>query len=66
MPDWEKELHPSWRRYTKKYLKKRNLVRDLWIGAGTGMVLVSASIGLTIVLGLVATFLSLVILDETV
>jgi len=65
MPDWEKELHPSWRRYTKKYLKKQGLVRDLWIGAGGVMLFISGSVGAILTLALAATFLSLIILDET-
>jgi hypothetical protein len=62
-PYWEKELHPSWRRYTRKYRKKKRIVRDLWILISLAMPGTSLAVTLSLALG--ATFLSLVILDET-
>lgn len=61
--DEELERHPSWRRKTRKYRKKRQIVRDLWILSG--LLMLSAPLGLMLVLGIGTTFLSFVILDET-
>jgi len=63
LPDWEKELHPSWRRYTAKYRKKKRIVRDLWIISA--LLMISMPVGWIIVLALATTFIGLVILDET-
>ncbi len=64
-PDHEKDLHPSWRRYTKKYVKKKGLVRDLWLGVGGGVLLFSNSAGIIVVICLATTLLSFVVLGET-
>jgi len=55
--------HPSLRRYTRKYQKKKRIVRDIWIVNGFIMLCVPPNI--VIALALAATFLSFTILDET-
>lgn len=62
-PDWEKELHPSWRRYTRKYLHRKGLVRDIWIFSG--LLMTALPLGGVLSLGLLTSFLSLMILDES-
>lgn len=63
MPKIEMAQHPSFRRYTLKYRKKRKIVRDLWIVSGLLMVI--ASIQVMVILALGTTFLAFAILDET-
>ncbi len=62
-PDWQKELHPSWRRYTRRYRHKRGLVRDLWICSG--LLMTTLPLGGILSLGLLTSFLALMILDES-
>lgn len=61
--DWRKELHPSWRRYTLKYRKKKRIVKDVWICSG--LLMLNASLSVVIALFLATSFLSFMILDET-
>lgn len=61
----EKELarHPSWRRYTQKYRKKKKIVRDIWIVSGT--IVMALPLGGQLLLLLTTTILAFTILDET-
>ncbi len=63
LSEQEKAAHPSWRRYTSKYRRKRRVVRDLWLYSGVLMVVVPFPLLLVMALG--TTLLSFVILDET-
>ncbi len=63
LPEENKARHPSLRRYTRKYSKKKQLVRDIWIISGAIMLCIS--IHALPVLALGTTFLSFMILDET-
>ena len=62
MSEEEKARHPSWRRYTRKYQKKRRLVRDVWII--TGLLMLSVPLSIILVLAMATTFLAFMILDE--
>ncbi len=55
--------HPSWRRTTRKYQRKRKLVRDLWLFSGAIMVVIPPAATLGLALG--TTFLAFMVLDET-
>jgi flagellar biosynthesis component FlhA len=60
----EQELNsnPHWRRYTKSYLARKSLVRDLWIYAGLLIAILplpAQILGLSVLI-----FMSLSILDE--
>jgi hypothetical protein len=59
----EKAAHPRWRRYTRKYRRKRKIVRDVWIVSG--LIIAAAPPGAAIVLALGTTFIAFMILDET-
>ena len=59
----DKARHPSLRRYTRKYLKKRKLVKDIWITSG--VIMLCIPINALPVLALGTTFLAFMILDET-
>lgn len=59
----EKAQHPNLRRYTKKYRKKKRIVRDMWIVSGLLMLCVPVNFMLAMALG--TTCLAFVILDET-
>jgi hypothetical protein len=59
----DKARHPSFRRYTRRYLKKKQLVRDVWITSGVIMLCVPIHAMPVLVLG--TTFLAFMILDET-
>lgn len=56
--------HPHRRRFTNRYRRKRDLVKNLWIGSGLLMVLCN-NVALILVLALATTFLSFCVLDET-
>lgn len=55
--------HPSWRRHTRRYRRKRKLVRDLWILSG--LLMTGVPLGAVLALALGTTLLAFVILDET-
>lgn len=57
-------LHPSRRRLTRRYRRKRDIVKNIWIGSGLVM-LAHGSPALIVALGLGTTFLAFMILDET-
>ena len=59
----EKAQHPRLRRQTSKYLRKRRIVRDVWLVSGVLMISMPLEIILALVLG--TTFLAFTILDET-
>jgi hypothetical protein len=59
----DKAQHPSLRRYTRKYRKKKKIVRDLWLVSGLLMLCVPVTFMLAMALG--TTLLAFVILDET-
>jgi len=59
----DKEQHPHWRRYTRKYRRKKKIVRNIWVVSG--LLMIGAPLGVTAVLGLGTTFLAFIILDET-
>ncbi|MCC5809670.1 MAG: hypothetical protein JJU06_04775 [Ectothiorhodospiraceae bacterium] len=63
LPDKEREKHPSWRRTTRRYKKKKQLVRDMWIVSG--LLMIPAPFYIVVVLALTTTLLSFAILDET-
>jgi hypothetical protein len=63
LEEWQKELHPSWRRYTVKYRRKRRIVRDMWIVSG--LMMVNLSLGAVFAMALLTALLSFMILDET-
>ena len=56
--------HPHKRRFTAKYRRKKDIVRNVWIVSGTLMVL-QASPAIVLAMTLGTTFLSFMILDET-
>ncbi len=55
--------HPHWRRATSKYRRKKSRVMNLWIGSG--LIMLFLSLPGVIALGLLTTFLSFAVLDET-
>ncbi|MEN8260424.1 MAG: hypothetical protein ABFS02_07545, partial [Pseudomonadota bacterium] len=57
------ERHPHWRRLTPKYRRKKEIVKDLWIGSG--LVMIVSPLGLQLILLLVTTLVAFMILDET-
>ncbi len=57
--------HPHRRRFTDLYRRKQGIVRNLWIGSGLLMLLI-ATPALVLAMALGTTFVSFVILDETV
>ena len=56
--------HFHWRRYTAKYHRKRDIVKNLWILAGL-LMLSYPALPFVVGLSLFMTFLSFLILDET-
>lgn len=62
LADHELERHPSWRRYTRRYRRKRELVKTVWIVSGLLMIGLPAAAP---VLALGTTFVSFMILDES-
>ena len=57
-------LHSHARRYTTKYRRKQNMVKNLWIGMGVVMIALP-SLSFIAALSLLTTFVSFIILDET-
>jgi len=69
LPQWTQDEspdreHPHKRRFTPAYLRKKGIVKNLWIGSGLLMILL-ATPALMLALTMGTTFLSFVILDET-
>lgn len=69
LPDWANSRcgdpsHSHGRRYTRTYRKKKEIVKSVWLGSGLVM-LAFPALPLVAALGLLTTFLSFVILDET-
>ena len=69
LPHWRKDCrpdagHPHRRRYTPVYRHKCGIVKSCWI-VGGALAAVCNSVSLILALGLTATLLSFVILDET-
>lgn len=62
LPDADRERHPSWRRYTRKYRRKQAIVKNVWIVSGLLMIGLPAAMP---VIALGTTFLAFMILDET-
>lgn len=56
--------HPHRRRFTRRYRKKKDIVKSIWIASGLLMILQSTP-AMIMALALGTTFLSFVILDET-
>jgi hypothetical protein len=56
--------HPSRRRLTRRYRRKRDIVKNIWIWTGLVM-LAHGSPAFIVALGLGTTFLAFMILDET-
>ncbi len=63
MSEADMEKHVSWRRHTRKYKKKKSLVKNIWLASG--LVMLALPLQLLIALLLFTTFLSFTILDET-
>ena len=63
MSEPDKERHPTFRRYTRRYRRKRKIVRDMWIVSGLLMLCVPLNVILALLLG--TTFLAFMVLDET-
>ena len=61
--DTDKALHPRLRRETSRYLKKKRIVKDLWIVSG--LLMLAMPINIIAMLALGTTFLAFAILDET-
>ena len=61
--DYDKARHPSWRRYTAKYRRKKRIVRDVWLLSTALMLCVPVMALPVIIMG--TTFLAFMILDET-
>ena len=61
--DADKALHPRLRRETSRYLKKKRIVKDLWIVSG--LLMLAMPINIIAMLALGMTFLAFTILDET-
>lgn len=59
----EKRQHPTWRRYTAHYRRKRRLARDVWLIGS--LVAVCLPLGAIPVFLLGTTFVAFMILDET-
>ena len=57
------EQHPSWRRYTRKYQRKKAIVRNIWIC--NGIIVACLPLNWQIIVLLTTVFLSFCILDET-
>lgn len=69
LPEWANDHapdaeHPHRRRFTGKYRRKREIVKNIWICSGLVMIS-TASPALIVGLSLGTTFLSFLILDET-
>ncbi|MGQ9424534.1 hypothetical protein ACXYTJ_01125 [Gilvimarinus sp. F26214L] len=69
LPDWSRTCapdpaHSHGRRYTRRYRKKKEIVKSVWIGSGMVM-LAFPTLPFIAALSLLTTFLSFVILDET-
>ena len=69
LPEWAWDdspdhQHPHKRRFTHAYLRKKGIVKNLWICSGLLMILL-ASPALILAATLGMTFLSFMILDET-
>ncbi|MCW8193930.1 hypothetical protein F6455_03910 [Proteobacteria bacterium 005FR1] len=69
LPDWvtsrrDDPSHSHGRRFTRRYRKKKEIVKSVWIGSGLVM-LAFPALPLIVALSLLTTFLSFVILDET-
>lgn len=69
LPEWANNhcadpSHSHGRRYTESYRKKKEIVKSVWMGSGVVM-LAFPALPLVAALGLLTTFLSFVILDET-
>lgn len=70
LPDWASRArsdptHSHGRRFTRRYRKKREIVKSVWIGSGLVM-LAFPALPLIAALSLLTTFVSFLILDETV
>lgn len=70
LPDWCRDgrpdpAHAHRRRFTRRYRRKRECVKTLWIASGLLMLITSATPGLVAGLALATTFASFCILDET-
>ena len=63
LSELDKERHPTFRRYTRRYRRKQKIVRDIWIVSGLLMLCVPLNVILALVLG--TTFLAFMVLDET-
>jgi len=69
LPEWTRDespdrRHPHKRRFTRGYVRKKEIVKNLWIGSGLLMILL-ATPALMLAIAMGTTFLSFVILDET-
>ena len=56
--------HPHRRRFTRRYRRKQQLVKSVWIGSGL-LILTNPVIGVALAVGLATSFLSFMLLDET-
>ena len=68
LPDWAQNHtpdanHPYRRLFTRRHKVKRNLVKNIWIGAGLVM-LINPVLHILLAIVLSVTFLSFAILDE--
>ncbi len=63
LSDAEKEQHPSWRRFTRRYRRKRRIVKNVWILSGLLMIAIPPAAVPLLALG--TTFIAFMILDET-
>ena len=59
----EFQNHPNLRRLAPSYLRKKGLVRNIWLISL--LIMIPFSLGAKLALALVTTFVGLIILDET-
>lgn len=57
------QSHPSLRRLAPNYLRKKGLVRNIWLASL--LIMLPFSLGAKLALALTTTFVGLIILDET-
>lgn len=57
--------HAHRRRFTRKYQRKRSIVKSVWIASGLLTIILGATVELIIAVGMTTTFIAFCILDET-
>jgi hypothetical protein len=69
LPDWHAlqqpdDRHPHRRRYTRRYRRKQQLVKGVWVASGL-LILTKPVVNIAIAVVLASSFLSFMLLDET-